>query len=84
MRYLTDVSMTIPIKDGINVIVRCNQEGKYEFLIDMRALVYAMPVQDLPKSMTRRMIPEICRSRIHETYTENYMSVKVIFRSEWL
>ena len=78
MQYLTDEPMIMPIKGGLFIIISCNESGEYLFSLDMRALVHAVPIQKLPTSMTRRMIPEICRSKIQEICTENYLSVRLI------
>ena len=56
-------------------------KGNFRFHIDMRPLVKAVPVENLPKGLTRRMVPKICRSKIYETYSDNYTSVYDIYFS---
>ena len=80
MRYLRDDPISITLTGGQNVWLKYDEDsplnkGKFQFLVDMRPLVKAIPVEKLPKSITRRMVPEICRSKVQETYSENYMSV---------
>ena len=80
MRYLEKDPISITITGGVVVYLTSDQKGKdgkgnFRFYVDMRPLVMAVPVEDLPKGITRRNIPDICRSKIQETYSENYMSV---------
>ena len=80
MRYLEKDPISITLFGGVVVYLSCDEEGpdgkgNFRFHVDMRPLVKAVPVEKLPKGLTRRMIPDICRSKIHETYSENYMSV---------
>ena len=82
MNYLTHDPVQIMIAGGVIVWIKCDSkgpdgEGSFNFYVDMRALVKAIPVEKLPKAMTRKMIPDICRSKIQETYSNNYMSVRV-------
>ena len=84
IKYLTDEPISINILGGVIVWLKCDSEGpdgrgNFKFEVDMRPLVKAIPVEKLPKEMTRKMVPEICRSKIHETYSENYTSVYDIF-----
>ena len=85
MRYLQDEPISLTISKGVVVYLSCDEmgpdgKGNFRFDIDMRPLVKAVPVEKLPRGLTRRMIPEICRSKTSETYSDNYMSVaKVIY-----
>ena len=69
MRYLEKDPISITIAGGVVVYLTSDQKGldgkgNFHFFVDMRPLVMAVPVEDLPKGMTRRNIPDICRSRI--------------------
>ena len=74
------------LSGGLVVYLSCDEKGpdgrgNFKFSVDMRPLVKAVPVEKLPKGMTRRMVPDICRSNIRETYSENYLSVTFLFYS---
>ena len=80
MRYLDIDPISITITGGVIILLKCDSKGpdgrgNFRFFVDMRPLVKAVPVEKLPKALTRRMIPPICRSKVQETYSENYMSV---------
>ena len=72
MRYLQYDPISLTVTKGIVVYLSCDEigpdgKGNFRFHVDMRPLVKAVPIENLPKAITRRTIPEICRSKMYET-----------------
>ena len=81
MIYLSEEPISFTIKKGLILYLlydSSQSKPAFRFLTDMRTFKKSIDVKSLPKALTKRMVPPLCRSHISEIYDESYKFVQIM------
>ena len=71
--YLSENPVSISLQNGAIVWLTCRMKlamPAYQFAVDNRSKIEAVPVESLPKEITRKLVPDVCKSRNMESITD--------------
>ena len=74
-KYLAIKPIAISLHEGLLIWLCYEKNDGIVFKLDKRATIYATNVKNLPRGLTKKQVPPICRSSVDEIIEEGYMSV---------
>ena len=76
LKSLAQTPVSLVLDDGM-ILWLCYDDKlcEYKFFLDQNTFNDSRPVRTLPRGLTKKTVPPVCRSTVEEVYDEAYMCV---------